>query len=149
MKIRLLPALALPLPLLLGACGDGQQTADVVQAATRGVAEAGQQLAQKAAELADMAPAEAKLKLQGLLDTAALQMQELRDSETTRRVVAEVERALDKLVELARKLGEELDLAALKASVVELVDRFKEDPRVTDALESLKGKLDGLTGAGK
>jgi hypothetical protein len=135
--------------LLLPACGDGARTAEVVQAATRGVAEAGQQLAQKAAELADMTPAEAKLKLQGLLDTAAVELSELRDSETARRVVAEVERALDTLVELARKLGEELDLAALKASVVELVERFKTDPRVTGALESLKGRLDGLTGSEK
>jgi 2-oxoglutarate dehydrogenase complex dehydrogenase (E1) component-like enzyme len=137
---------ALALSLSLVACGEaGSKTADVVQAATRGAAEIGQQLAEKAAELAKMAPEEAKAKLQGLLDGAARELKELKDSETAQRIVAEFEQAFDKLVELAKKLGEKLDLAGLKNAVVELVERFKNDPRVTSALESLKSKLDSLT----
>src|SRR5262245_13762508 len=127
MKIHASLALAL---LLLPACGDGSKTADVVQAATRTAAEAGQQLAQKVAELAEMTPAEAKVKLQGLLDVAATELKAIRDSEAAQRFAAELERLLDKLLELARKLGEELDLAALKSSVVDLVERFRSDPRV-------------------
>jgi hypothetical protein len=63
--------------------------------------------------------------------------------------VAELERALDKLVELAKKLGQKLDLAGLKQSVVELIERFKNDPRVTSTLTSLKEKLDALSGPAK
>lgn len=141
---------ALPLALfLLPGCGDGSKTADVVQAATRGVAEAGQQLAEKAAQLADLTPAEAKAKLQGLLDAAAAELREIKDSETAQRIVAEVERAFDTLVELARKLGEKVDLAGLKASVAEMFETFENDPRVVSALESLKAKLEALTGAEK
>src|SRR5687767_15201294 len=101
MKTLLRTTLPLALVLLPG-CGEGSKTADVVQAATRGVAEAGQQLAQKAAELADMTPAEARTKLQGVMDLAATELREIKDSETAQRVIAEVERAFDKLVELAK-----------------------------------------------
>jgi hypothetical protein len=148
MKTSLALASVLAVPLL-SACGEGSKTADVVQAATRGMAEAGQELAAKAAALAELTPEEAKAKLQGLLDSAAVQLKEIKDSETAQRIVAEVERAFDVLVELARKLGEQLDIQGLKASVVELVERFKSDPRVVSALESLAAKLAALGGSAK
>lgn len=137
-----LSALALLVPL--AACGDGSKTADVVQAATRGAAELGQQLAEKTAELAAMAPEEAKLKLQGLLDATGRELKEIKDSETAQKIAAELEGALDKLVELAKKLGQKIDLAGMKQSVVELIERFKNDPRVTSTLTSLREKLDSL-----
>ncbi len=129
----------------LAACGDGSKTADVVQAATRGAAELGQQLAEKTAELAHMAPGEAKLKLQGVLDTAGRELKEIKDSETAQKIAAELQLWLDKFVELAKQLGQKLDLAGMKQSVVELIERFKNDPRVTSTLTSLKEKLDSLT----
>ena len=149
--MKTLPPLAPALAslFLLSGCGDGSKTADVVQAATRGAAEAGQQLAEMAAELADLTPAEAKAKLQGFLDVAAAELKAIKDSETAQLLVAEIERLFDKLVELARKLGQELDLAGFKASVAERIETFKNDPRVVSALESLRTKLDGLAGAKK
>lgn len=129
----------------LAACGDGSKTADVVQAATKGAAEVGQQLAEMAAGLAEMAPEEAKSKLRELVDTAARELKEIRDSETAQKIVAELQRLLDQLVALAKKLGEKLDLAALQQSATELMERFENDPRVASALESLKQKLDSLT----
>jgi F0F1-type ATP synthase membrane subunit b/b' len=139
--MKILPVLVLP----LAGCGDGSRTADVVEAATRGAAEMGQQLAEKAAQLADMTPAEAKAKLQGVLDAAARELKEIKDSETAQIVIAHIEQAFDTLVELAKKLGEKLDLAGMKASVTEMVERFKADPRVQHAVESLKTKVDTLT----
>jgi hypothetical protein len=138
-----LSALALLVPLT--ACGDGSKTADVVQAATRGAAELGQQLAEKTAELAHMAPEEAKAKLQGVLDAAGRELKEIKDSETAQKIAAELQLALDKLVELAKKLGQKIDLAGIKQSVVELIERFKNDPRVTSTLHGLQEKLDSLT----
>ena len=148
MKILLCTTLPLTLFLLPG-CGEGSKTADVVQAATRGVAEAGQQLAKKAAELANMSPDEARTQLQKVTDMAAAELRSIKDSETAQRVIAEVERAFDKLVEVAHKLGEKLDLDGLKASVTDMIENFKNDPRVANALESLKKKIDAFTGPGK
>jgi len=129
----------------LAACGDGSKTADVVQAATRGAAEVGQELGQMAARLAEMAPEEAKTKLRELVDAAARELKEIRDSETAQKIAAELQRLLDQLVALARKLGEKLDLAALQQSAAEMAERFKNDPRVVNAIEGLKQKLDSLT----
>jgi hypothetical protein len=140
------PRLSAALLLLsLAACGDGSKTADVVQAATRGAAEVGQHLAEKVAQLAQMTPEEAKTKLRELVDAASRELKEIRDSETAQRVVAELQRLLDKLVELARKLGEKLDLASLHQSASEMAERFKNDPRVQNAVKALRDKLDELT----
>ena len=138
-----LPAALLLLPL--AACGDGSKTAEVVQAATRGAAEVGQQLAEKAAQLAQMAPEEAKTKLRELVDAAGRELQAIKDSETAQRLVAELQHLLDKLVELAKKLGEKLDLASLQTSAAEMAERFKNDPRVQNAIKGLRDKLDELT----
>jgi hypothetical protein len=129
----------------LPACGDGSKTADVVQAATRGAAEIGQQLAEKTAQLAQMAPEEAKTKLRELVDATVRGLKEIRDSETAQRIVAELQQLLDQLVALAKKLGEKLDLAALQQSASEMAERFKNDPRVQNALKGLRDKLDELT----
>ena len=137
--------LLLTAALPLAACGEGSKTADVVQAATKGAAEVGQQLAEKAAELVKLAPEEAKTKLQGLVETASRELKEIKDSEAAQRLAADVQRVLEKLVELGKKLGQKLDLAGMKATVVELIERFKHDPRVVSALKSLQEKLDALT----
>jgi hypothetical protein len=136
---------ALLLLLSLAACGDGSKTADVVQAATRGAAELGQQLAEKTAQLAEMAPEEARTKLRELLEATGRTLREIRDSETAQKVLAELERLLDQLVALARKLGERIDLASLQQSASEMAERFKSDPRVQSALKGLRNKLDELT----
>ena len=128
----------------LAACGEGSKTADVVQAATKGAAELGQQLAEKAARLAEMTPEEAKTKLREFMDAAGRELKEIRDSETAQRVAAELQKLLDQLVALAKKLGEKLDVAALQQSVSDLTERFKNDPRVAKTLESLKQKLDSI-----
>src|SRR5262245_18837974 len=100
----------LPIVLLaLASCGEGSKTADVVQAATKGSAEVGQQLAEKAARLAEMAPEEAKAKLREFVEVASRELKEIKDSETAQKVAAELKALLDQLVALAKKLGEELD----------------------------------------
>ena len=131
--------------LTLAACGDGSKTADVVQAAAKGAAEIGQQLAEQAAQLAQMAPEEAKTKLRELVEAAGRELQAIKDSETAQRLVAELQHLLDKLVELAKKLGEKLDLASLQSSAAEMAERFKNDPRVQTAIKGLRDKLDELT----
>src|SRR5262245_33780753 len=116
-------ALLVPLPFLSG-CGDsGRQTADVVQAASKAAAETGQQLAEKVAELAHTTPEQAKQKLQELVDAAALELKQVRDSETARTVAAEVQSALEELGRLGLKLGEKLNLAGLQTTVVDLIER--------------------------
>jgi len=132
------------LPLALAACGQ-TSTSDVVQAATKSATEIGQQLAEKAARLAEMTPEEAKAKLQEFLDAASRELKEIKDSETAQRVAAELQHLLDQLVALAKKLGQKLDLAALQQAVGEMVERFKNDPRVAGTLQSLKEKVDSLT----
>jgi hypothetical protein len=136
----------LAIPLTLTACGEaGSKAADVVQAATKGAVEIGQELANAAAELAQLAPEEARAKLQGVLDAAADKLKEVRDSQTAQRIAAELERGLQELIELAKKLGQALNLEQLETALAELVQRFKSDPRVTNALESLKQRLEALT----
>lgn len=143
--MKRMPWILALLPFLALGCDDGSKTAQVVQAATKGAAEVGQQLAEKASALAGMTPEEAKGKLQELLDTAARELGEIRDSEAARRLAAEVQRILEQLGDLATRLGEKLDLAGLRTSIQELVQRFKDDPRVVSALESLRAKIDTLT----
>jgi len=129
--------------LLLTGCGQtGEQTANVVQAATKGAAEVGQQLAAKAAELAHATPEVVKQKAQELLDLAALKLQEVKDSEMAHTAAIEIEKALDQLSELKQTM--KLNLASLQVTVRDLIVRFKNDPRVLKALESLKAKLDSL-----
>jgi hypothetical protein len=136
---------ALFLALLpLAACGEGSKTADVVQAATKGAVEVGQKLADKAAELASLAPEEARTRLKEVLDLAARELKAVKDSETAQKIVAEVQRLLDRIVALGIELSRELDLAGLVQSVEDLIERFKSDPRVVNALETLREKLDAL-----
>jgi uncharacterized protein YicC (UPF0701 family) len=138
--------LALALVPLLAGCGEsGQRAAHVVEAAAKDAVEAGKELADQAAELARLAPEEARTRLQGLIDASARQLAALRDSETARKVVAEIERLLAKLIELKDQLGSKLDLAGLQTSAGELVQRFKQDPRVAAALANLQERLDSLT----
>jgi sugar-specific transcriptional regulator TrmB len=129
------------------ACGEsGSKTADVVQAATRSAAEVGRELGEMAARLAEMAPEEAKTRLRELVDAAARELEAVKDSETAQKIAAELQRLLDQLVALAKKLGEKLDLAAIQQSATELAERFKNDPRVQGALRNLREKLDSLGG---
>jgi len=91
-----------------------------------------------------MAPEEAKAKLGEFMDAASRELKEIRDSETAQKVAAELQKLLDQLVALAKKLGEKLDVAALQQSVTDLTERFNNDPRVAKTLESLKQKLDSI-----
>jgi len=143
MRTRIL----LPTVLLaLAGCGQsGQTTANVVQAATKGAAEIGQQLAKEAAALAHMTPEEAKAKLQELVDAAATELKAVRDSETAQKIATEVQAVLLQLEELGMKLSQKLNLAQLQQSVEELIERFKNDPRVVEALKTLQEKLNSLS----
>jgi hypothetical protein len=144
MKMRV-TRLAPFLVVLLGACGEsGEKAAGVVQAATKSAAEVGQQLADKAAELAHEAPDVARTKAQELLDLASRELREAKDSETVRSAAVQLEALLQKLGELGRELASKLDLAALRQSLQELIERFRSDPRVVSALEKAKGALDSL-----
>lgn len=140
------PLLLSTVLLALAGCGQsGQTTANVVQAAAKGAAEIGQQLAEKAAALAHMTPEEAKAKLQELVDAAATELQEVKDSETAQQIAAEVQKVLVQLEELGMKLSQKLNLASLQQSLEELIERFKNDPRVVSALKSLQEKLNSLS----
>jgi hypothetical protein len=135
---------SIPLLLLAGCGRSPEETANVVQAATKGAAEAGQQLAEKAAEIAHAAPDVARKKAQELLDAAARKLQEVKDSEMARQAALEIEEVLAKLSELKQTLLPKLNLASLQASVQELIERFKSDPRVAGALKSLQEKLNSF-----
>lgn len=131
--------------LALAGCGEsGAKTASVVQAATRGAAEAGQQLAEKAAELAGLTPEEARGKLQELLDVAAQELRAVRDSETAQRVVAEIQRVLEQLGVFAARVSQKLNVAGLQVTIEDLIQKFRDDPRVTSALKGLHGQLSKL-----
>jgi len=136
----------LPLPLLLlslPGC-DQARTNEVVQAAARKAAEAGEALTAKAEELTGMSREEARAKVQELLDVAADELREVRDSETAQRLVAEVQEVLQTLGVFAQRVAQKLNLAALEETLDELLTRFKNDPRVVETLESLREKLDAL-----
>lgn len=145
MKLRSTAVLLSVLVLPLAACGEsGQETSNIVQAATKGAAEVGQQIADKTAELARTTPEQAKAKFQEWVDVAARELEAIKDSETAQKLVAKLQEALDQLASLARKLGQKLDLAGLQTKVDEQITRFKTDPRVTGALETLKQKLESF-----
>jgi polyhydroxyalkanoate synthesis regulator phasin len=132
--------------LALAGCGQsGQTTANVVQAASKGAAEIGKQLAEKAAALAQMTPEEAKAKLQELVDAAATELKEVRDSETAQKIASEVQKVFAQLQELGLKLSQKLNLAGLQQSVEELIERFKNEPHVVSALKSLQEMLNSLS----
>jgi uncharacterized Ntn-hydrolase superfamily protein len=131
--------------LALAACGEsGTQAANVVQAATRGAAEAGQQLAEKAAELAVLTPEEAKHKLQELVDLAASELRAVKDSETAQRVAAEIQRVLEQLGVFAARISEKLNVAGIQDALEDLLQRCKDDPRVVATLKALQEKLSTL-----
>lgn len=144
--------LALPLLLLVGACGgSGEENASVVQAATKAAGELGEQvaekakvLAQKAGELAVLKGEEARVKAQELVDAAARELAEARDSETVQRAAAEIDQALVAGAEFLKALGAKLELEKLRAALDGLVERFRNDPDVERALAALRAKLDAL-----
>ena len=132
--------------LMLAGCGEsGEATQNVVQAATHAAAETGQQLAQKAAELAQTAPEAARAKMQEFVDLAVSEFEAAKDSETAKKVAAEVDAALAKLAELRTTLTTKLNLAGLETKVGELIERFKNDPHVVAALKALQERLNQLT----
>jgi len=149
--MKILAHALVPLVLLVACGGDGSDNAGVVQAATKGAAELGEQLvdkagvlAQKATEIAELKGEEARVKTQELFDAAAAELAEARDSETVKNAAAELDQALLKLTELVRALGAKLDLAKLRQSLDGLVERFQNDPDVQRVLTTLREKLDAL-----
>lgn len=136
---------------LFVACGSGEESAGVVQAATKAAGELGEQvaekatvLAQKAAELAAAKGEEASLKAQELVDAAALELAAARDSETVRQAVSDIDQALAQGAEFLKALGAKLDLQKLRTTLDEIVERFKNDPDVERVLAALRAKLDAL-----
>jgi len=140
----------------LAACGSGEDNASVVQAATKAAGELGEQvaeqasvLAQKAAEAAALKGEEARVKLQELVDEAAAELAEARDSETVQTAMIELDRALVQLAELVRALGAKLDLERVRQALNGSLERFRSDPDVRRASEALRAKLDALGGPGE
>ena len=136
----------------LSACGSGEDNASVVQAATKAAGELGEQvaekatvLAQKAAEAAALKGEEARVKLQELVDEASLELAAARDSETVQAALVELDQALVQLAELVKALGAKLDLERLRLALGEALERFRNDPDVQRASESLRAKLDAWT----
>ncbi len=145
MKLATVLRAALPTVLLVCACGQsGEKTANVVQAATRAASEAGQQLAAKASELAQAAPEQVKAKVQEFVDVAVREFEAAKDSETAQKVAEEVRLALEKLAQLRTSLTSKLDLAGLQTKVEDLIERFKNDPRVVAALKAVQEQLSKL-----
>jgi nitrate/nitrite-specific signal transduction histidine kinase len=103
-----------------------------------------QELGAKIAELSQTAPEEARARAQELFDDAATELQEVKDSETAQRIATELEAFVDKLGELRTTIASKLNVAKLQQSVEDLIQRFKDDPRVASALKSLQEKLSTL-----
>lgn len=131
--------------LLLGGCGDaGDKAAGIVQAAGKAAGESMQELGAKIAELSQTAPEEARRQTQALLDEAARELQEVRDSETARRIAEELDAFIAKLGELRQSLATKVNVAKVQQAVEDLIQRFKDDPRVTSALKSLQERLSSI-----
>lgn len=145
MKLAHLLSASVPAVLstvLLAGCGpSGEKTANVVQAATRAASEAGQQIGQLAAELAQAAPEQVKVKAQEFVDLAKREFEAAKDSETVQRVAEQVRLALEKLAQLRSSLTAKLDLAGLQTTVEGQIERFKNDPRVVSALKAVQEQL--------
>jgi len=134
MTFRLLDLSALLLAGLGSACGEsGEQAGQVVQAASKAAAETAQQMAEHL-DLAQLTPEVAKAKVQGLLDKAAVELAAVKNSATA-----------EKLGQLRQNLGQKLDLQALQKTLLDLIERFKHDPRVTGTLKTLQEKLQTLS----
>jgi len=144
-RFRSLAPLATILALIpLTACGR-EDAARAVQAATRDAVELGQKLADRAAELARTSPETARAKAQELMDVAARELGELRDSETARQMATQLGSALERLDALGRSVWDQVDLSAVRQAIAELIERFRNEPHVRAALESLREKLGSLT----
>jgi outer membrane murein-binding lipoprotein Lpp len=132
--------------LVLCGCGEsGERAAGVVQAAGKAAGESMQELGAKIAQLSQTAPEEARARAQELFDDAARELQEVEDSETARRIAEELEAFVDKLGELRTTIASKVNVAKLQQSVEDLIQRFKDDPRVASALKSLQEKLSAIS----
>lgn len=126
-------------------CGEsGERAAGVVEAAAKSASETGHELADSAAALARTAPEQAKVKFQEFVDEAARQFEAVKDSETAHKVAGHVEAGLAQLGEFKDTIASKIDFAALRTKVEELIERFKSDPRVVSALESVRTQIDKL-----
>jgi polyhydroxyalkanoate synthesis regulator phasin len=132
--------------VLLTACGEsGAKVAGVVQAAGKSLGESMQSLGADISELAATAPEEARARTQALLDEAAAQMKEVEDSETVQRISEELGAFVDKLGTLRQSIATKVNVAQLQQTVEDLIQRFKDDPRVASALKSLQEKLSAFS----
>jgi hypothetical protein len=135
----------LALAAALVACGESaQRTADVVHAASKSALETLQQAAARI-DLAQLDPEVAKQKLQELIDLAGNQLAAARDSETVRRLVAELDPLIEELDQVRQSIGARIDVQLILEKVRELIERFRNDPHVQGALKALQEKLQGFT----
>ncbi len=139
------PSVAAALVALgLAACGEsGEKAVGAVQAATKAAGETLLELAERI-DPEQLTPEAARQQAQELVNRAAQELDRVRDSAAVERLGQELEAVLDKCAELWRSLAVELDLSALQAKLSELVERFRDDPRVQRVLQNLQDKLQSL-----
>jgi len=123
------------------ACGEaGAKTAQVVEAASKSTAESLRKAVEEL-ELDQLTPELAKAKVQEVIDLAARELAEVRDSAAVERVGQELQSVLDELSQLKQSIVPKLNLATLQKTILDLIERFKNDPHVQALLKSLHEKL--------
>jgi hypothetical protein len=137
--------LSLALVLLASGCDEASRKAsNVVEAASQATAD-GLARAAQALEEAGITPEAARATAQQLVDRAAEELREVRESETAARILAVVDGVLTRVGELGEGVADALELDALGLRLRELSERFRDDPRVQRALESVRREIDELT----
>jgi len=128
----------------LAACGgSAEDTAHVVQAASKTTAEALQTVAREIEE-AGLTPEAAKDKARDLLELAEEQLAAAKDSAAVEEIARTLTPVLDKLAAARQTIGSKIDVAPLQRKVQETLERFRDDPRVQQILKSLQEALQRL-----
>ena len=118
---------------------------DKVEEKGAGIVEAASKKYDQASEeLSKLTPEEAKQRVTVLVNEAINKLSSIKDSESAERVKSEITLVLDKLEALGGTLAEKLNLSALEHKLEEVITKFKDDPRVTKALESLRDRIRSL-----
>ncbi len=135
MKIHLLLPSSLLAFVSLAGCGEsGEKAAGVVEAASKKATEV-------AHDLADLTPEKAKQAASDLVDEAASMLRSIKDPATAEKVIQSLQPVLDTLGQLGEAIGEKLDLAAVQKAAEDAATRFKDDPRVAEALRNVREKI--------